>query len=311
MKIYTVIVTYNGLHKNWIEKCLTSLLKSSLPTEIIVIDNNSKDQTVEFIGQNFPPVTVIKNQENAGFGKANNQGFEYAIKQGADYVFLLNQDAYVNADTLQMLVTAHQNDEDFGVLSPIHFNYQGTELEYYFSVYMGLDRTPGFYSDHILGNPKSIYKTKFVNAAAWLVPVKVLLEVGGFDSVFYHYGEDDNFCQRVRYHKYNIGVVSGAHIYHDSNIRINDEVPVGSKKYFFEYENYLKIRYGDINNEQGKSYIYERNTILVNILKGVVSFDQREIRANISKLGLLKRTFNLLSDSRAKNKTTGHHYLEL
>lgn len=311
MKIYTLIVTYNGLHKDWIGNCINSLLKSSLTSEIIVVDNNSQDDTVTFIKKNFPKVVLIENKDNAGFGKANNQGMEYALHENADYVFLLNQDAFVQEDTLQKLVNAHNLNNSYGVLSPIHFNYDGTELEYYFSVFMGLDRTPSFYCDHIVGKPRILYKTKFVNAAAWLVPAQVLREVGGFDSVFYHYGEDDNFCQRVRYHEYEIGVVAGAYIYHDSNIRVHEEIPVGSEKYFFEYENYLKIRYGDINTERGKSYQYERNTILVNILKGLVSLDINEMSANFSKLGLLKRTFALLSDSREKNKMKGHHYLNL
>ena len=100
--VYSVIVTHNGA--KWIKKCIDSLLSSELATTIILIDNNSSDKTVEFVSKNFPSVVVLENKLNLGFGKANNLGISYALKKEADFVLLLNQDAYINNQTLKDLV---------------------------------------------------------------------------------------------------------------------------------------------------------------------------------------------------------------
>ena len=76
IQVYTIIVTYNAM--KWIERCLYCLNSSKLHSEIVVIDNGSTDETLGFIGKNYPNVHIIKNEKNKGFGQANNQGIEYA-----------------------------------------------------------------------------------------------------------------------------------------------------------------------------------------------------------------------------------------
>jgi len=104
--IYVVIVTYNGMQ--WIDKCLDSLIHSSIPLNIIIIDNLSTDGTVDFIKHKYPTVELVETGKNLGFGKANNIGITHAVKQNADYVFLLNQDAWVGLNTIDELVKIHQ-----------------------------------------------------------------------------------------------------------------------------------------------------------------------------------------------------------
>ena len=94
--IYTIVVTYNGMR--WIDRCLNSLLATTIPTHILVIDNSSNDGTSEYIKTNFPSVEVISSNVNLGFGSANNIGFQKALDLKADFVFLLNQDASIEPD---------------------------------------------------------------------------------------------------------------------------------------------------------------------------------------------------------------------
>lgn len=89
MKVLVIIVTYNAMR--WIDKCLTSLLKSSIPVDCIVIDNKSSDDTVETIKRNYSFCRIIESEENLGFGKANNLGFQYAIDNNYDFVYLLTK----------------------------------------------------------------------------------------------------------------------------------------------------------------------------------------------------------------------------
>ena len=82
MKIFAVIVTYNAMP--WIDRCLKSLIDSSLFVFPVVIDNNSQDGTVNHITHCYPHVILCPQNENRGFGQANNIGLEYAIKNGTD-----------------------------------------------------------------------------------------------------------------------------------------------------------------------------------------------------------------------------------
>ena len=134
LKVKVVIVTHNGM--TWIDTCLKSLLNSSIPVSIIVVDNCSSDSTIEFIKANFQDVSLLEQNKNIGFGKANNIGISLAMKKGADYVFLLNQDAWVEDKTLEKLVQAHQKEQVFGIVSPMHLNGKGDALDYNFSKFI-------------------------------------------------------------------------------------------------------------------------------------------------------------------------------
>ena len=76
MQLSIVIVNYNVRH--FLEQCLLSVNKAitNIPAEVFVVDNNSKDDSVEMVKTNFPEVTLIHNKENVGFSKANNQAIE-------------------------------------------------------------------------------------------------------------------------------------------------------------------------------------------------------------------------------------------
>lgn len=215
MKTYVIVVTYNGIH--WLDKCFGSLIKANTPLTILAIDNASTDGTPEQIKQLFPQVELIETGANLGFGKANNVGLIKAMENNADYVFLLNQDAWVEADTIESLIGVSQRQPEFGILSPIHMNGQGTALDRNFSNYIVPNFCPGLISDIITKNVNAVYETKFVNAAAWLLSGQCVKKVGGFDPIFPHYGEDDDYLNRTVYHGFKVGIVPHTKIYHDRN----------------------------------------------------------------------------------------------
>lgn len=220
MKVFAIIVMYNGMRRNWIQKCIDSLLSSSKEIKIIIIDNNSSDQSVEFIKQSFPEIILIESKENLGFGKANNLGISEALKRDCDFVFLLNQDAWIEKDTILRLVEIARKNPEFGVISPVHFNGNGTALDLNFSKQIVPSACPDLYSDFVTGTVKNkLYSVKFVCAAAWLVSKECLRRVGGFNPIFFHYGEDDNYLQRVYYKNLKVGIYPLNKIYHDRQER--------------------------------------------------------------------------------------------
>ena len=261
-KVFVIIVTYNG--KQWYDRCLDSLRHSRLPTQVVVVDNASSDDTVEYIQTHFPEVHLIASDKNVGFGQGNNKGISYALDHDADYVFLLNQDAWIEPDTINELVRIHKNNPEFGILSPIHLNADKTDIEKGLISYMAdLKITdPSWINDMYFGRLKDVYDTIYVNAAAWLLPRRTLETVGGFDPIFYHYGEDDNYMQRVLYHGLKIGICPQVRIVHDTEIRLEK-----TKNTMQTSTKNLLVELTDINHSQS---IWR--TFLFNIRKTVLKF---------------------------------------
>lgn len=210
--IYVIIVTYNG--RQWVDKCFGSLRDSSLPLHVLVVDNCSTDGTPDFIEQNFPEVILIKSTENLGFGRGNNLGIKYALELGSDYFFLLNQDAWIYPQTVERLVAC--DDNRFGIISPTHFDGTCEVLDREFARYLFGSRAVRDISEkELLDGFKHPRTVAFVNAAAWLLPRATIEKVGGFDPFFFHYGEDNNYCDRVLCHGLKIIVVPDSIICHD------------------------------------------------------------------------------------------------
>jgi len=213
--VFVIIVTYNGAL--WVDQCFGSLRQSTIPLQTIVVDNQSTDNCVSLIRQGYPEVNIINSAENLGFGKANNIGIRRALEQGADYVFLLNQDAWIMPDTIETLVATHKANPQYYVLSPIHLDGTGTKLDFGFSIYISPYHCKNMVSDLILknGTEQPVYTTTFVNAAFWLISREGIEKVGLFDPIFPHYGEDDDYMHRVMYQGGHTGICPAAFGCHD------------------------------------------------------------------------------------------------
>lgn len=206
-RILVVIVTYNGL--KWVDRCLGSLAATDQVTAFVV-DNGSTDGTVEHIRKAYPSVHLVVSEENLGFGRANNLGFRYALEQGYDYVYLLNQDAWVYPDTLKSLVQAMERNPAYGVVSPLQITASGDRLDPRFA-----KKYPYKFSD----TPSGIVEVPFVMAAHWMICRACLEAVGAFSPAFKHYGEDDNYLHRAMWHGFKVGVLHSAKAVHDRELR--------------------------------------------------------------------------------------------
>tara|TARA_R110002072_G_scaffold117281_15_gene248286 strand:+ start:1618 stop:2547 length:930 start_codon:yes stop_codon:yes gene_type:complete len=293
MKVYVVIVTFNPLQ--WIEKCFQSLRQSTLPLSTIVIDNNSTDGSRERIQTEYPEVDFIALETNLGFGAANNIGIKKACDEDADFIFLLNQDAWIDSDTIEKLIYVSKNNPDFGILSPLHFNGKGDGLDFWFSTYISPPRCNKYISDLIVGKKiEAIYATTMVNAAAWLLPSQTLRKIGGFNPSFFHYGEDTNYCERVLYAGFKIGVVPSAVIYHDREKR---KLNIYEKDAVLTFERELVKNFSSVNQNLGITYF---------VLKLIGEFFQVIFKLNFSQINVITKKFgkliNLPTKKLSKNR---------
>lgn len=218
-KVLIIIVTYNAM--KWVDRCFSSLKESTCPNDVYVVDNGSTDGTQQYIKDNYPEAIFYQSQENLGFGKANNAGLEYAIEKGYDYAYLLNQDAWIYPDTLNVLIQAAHDNPNFGILSPMQMTGSGKRLDKNFvSTCCSYKFNQYLFEDLYFGRVGEVYSVKHVMAAHWLMNLNIIKKVGVFSDTFPHYGEDTNLCHRMCFHNFKVGIVPAAKAVHDREYRI-------------------------------------------------------------------------------------------
>ncbi|PXW17135.1 MULTISPECIES: glycosyltransferase family 2 protein [unclassified Chryseobacterium] len=299
-----IIVNYNS--EKWIDRCLSSIDQAGLIKDTIIIDNASTDDSLHLIERSFPQVELIKLSSNLGFGQANNIGIKKAYDQGSDYVFLMNQDVYIEPNTIDCLISTAKLNPDFGILSPVHLNGNGSELDFAFSNYIIPSKCKKLYSDIFLQKLAPPYELPFVNAAAWLLTRKCIEKVGGFNPSLYHYGEDDNYCQRVLYHGLKIGIVPQSVIYHDREYRVEN-------KYFDNsallYERKLTVMFSDpFNDTQSVREIYIHSYKL--IIKSLLTFRLRSLKNHYGNLKTCNSLdWKMILNNKKQSITQGKNFL--
>ena len=221
-KLLVVVATYNGLA--WIDKCLQSVLSSTIFSDILVIDNASTDTTPDYIAEKYPTVHLFRSKINLGFGAANNIGLQHAIDNDYDYVYLLNQDAWVKENTFEKMVSTHLRHPEYGILSPIQLEANEQHFDFNFGAIISQwDKETRVCENLFFNRKKEIISVQRVMAAHWLISHKCLIDVGGFSPAFYHYGEDDNYADRTWHKGFKVGIVMDAIAIHDREKRVESQ----------------------------------------------------------------------------------------
>lgn len=210
MDVSILIVSYNTCKLTL--DCLQSVYASETQYsyEVIVIDNDSKDDSVRQIEQCYPQARLIRNEENTGFAKANNQGIE--IAQGR-YVLLLNSDTVIQPDTLEIMLSFMDSRPDVGasgckVILPDGsldkackrgFPTPSASFYYAFGFSKLFPNNPRF-NQYQLGylSPDEEYEIDCLVGAFMLVRKETIDEVGMLDETFFMYAEDTDWCYRIK-----------------------------------------------------------------------------------------------------------------
>lgn len=210
-----IIVNFNGgdVFKN----CLNSLSKISYSNwELIIVDNGSTDDSetlprnFQFLISNFQ---LIKNKENVGFAKANNQGF---ARSKGKYILLLNNDTKVNPGFLKYLVSRMEADPSLGVVQPklkIMDDPKLLDNSGAFLTKSGFLQHWGYLAKDgsEFNREKEVFSTK---GACMLIRRNVIAKVGLFDEDFVSYMEETDFCWRVWLFGYRVVFLPQVYIFH-------------------------------------------------------------------------------------------------
>ncbi|MFH1111513.1 MAG: glycosyltransferase family 2 protein [Patescibacteria group bacterium] len=218
MKIAIVIVSYNGL------RCLPSALEScnnfAVQIPVYVIDNCSNDGSADYIEKNWPKVNLLRQDTNTGFAKGNNIGIRQAIADGAEAVFLLNQDAELTKGCLGQLTHLLIRDERVAAVQPRinlsdgRINSLGNCFHYLGFAYAGGNGLMFEEAMRRLSWFKKQEQPAYVSGAGVLLRVKALNNVGLFDEYFFMYHEDFELCLRLRSAGWRLEVLLEAQVIH-------------------------------------------------------------------------------------------------
>jgi GT2 family glycosyltransferase len=205
-----IIVNYNV--KFFLEQCLYSVQKSikGVETEIIVVDNNSTDDSILYLQSIFQQVVFIKNETNEGFAKACNKGLSYAKGK---YILFLNPDTILAEEIVIKVVLFLDAHPDAGALgvrmidgggnflkeSKRSFPSPLTSLYKLFGLALLFPRSK-FFSRYHLGhlNEKENYEVDVLAGAFMIIKKEVLDNIGSFDETFFMYGEDVDLSYRIQ-----------------------------------------------------------------------------------------------------------------
>jgi O-antigen biosynthesis protein len=261
MKLSVIIVNYNV--RQFLENALTSIFRAleGLEGEVIVVDNASDDGSVEMVQKKFPAARVVASRENLGFARANNIGLTGAK---GDYFLLINPDTIVQEDTLQVMLEFFRTHPQTGLAGCKILNPDGSfQLPcrrsfptpwVAFTKVFGLSalfprsRLFGRYNLTYL-DPDASYEVDAVSGSFMMISRTAYERVGGLDESFFMYGEDLDWCYRVRQAGFKVYYVHSTQIVHfkgESTRRSNiDEVRVfyGAMELFVE-KHFSALRIG-------------------------------------------------------------------
>jgi GT2 family glycosyltransferase len=239
-KIAVVILNWNGVH--FLEKFLPNVLQHSSIAEVIVADNQSTDNSVNYIKQHFTNVKIIINSSNEGFAKGYNLALEH-VK--ADYYVLLNSDVEVSANWIEPIIDLMEKNPKIAACQPkiLDFNHK-TRFEYAGAAGGMIDKLGYPFCRgrlfNVLEEDKGQYNNQmevfWATGACLFVKADAFWKVGGFDEDYFAHMEEIDLCWRMKNIGYQIYVEPASVVYHVGGGTLNKLSP---KKTFLNFRNNL------------------------------------------------------------------------
>ncbi|MEA3286104.1 MAG: glycosyltransferase family 2 protein [Candidatus Marinimicrobia bacterium] len=224
-KVCILVLNWNGANDTI--ECLNSLQKLTYAnTELVVIDNGSDDDSVVRIKQAHPQIELLELPRNLLYGGGNNAGLEWTRGRHFDYLIFLNNDTTVEADFVEPLLEAFQNEWSVGMAAPLMCYSADPDLVWYGGGIVNL--WSGVVAHrHIRANSSAIrtdtQATDYITGCCLMLPTELAHQMGGFDPAFKMYGEDVDLSLRCRAAGYQLAFVPQSKIYHKVSASIGGE----------------------------------------------------------------------------------------
>lgn len=239
-KIAVVILNWNGA--KLLEQFLPSILAYSDAANIYVADNASTDNSIAFIKQQFPSITIIQNEANYGFAN----GYNIALQQvEEDYYALVNSDIEVTKNWLAPILSIFDSESNIAIIQPKILDYKNKEFFEYAGAAGGfidqygypycrgrlfdtIEKDNGQYNDEL--------EIFWASGACFFIRKEIYRKLHGFDGDFFAHQEEIDLCWRAFNIGYKAKYTSKSVVYHVGGATLNDSNP---KKTFLNFRNSL------------------------------------------------------------------------
>lgn len=203
-KVAIVLLNWNG--KQDTLACLTSIESLSYPhLEVIIVDNGSTDDSTTALRQHFARHFLIETGANLGFAEGNNVGIREALRRGADYVLLLNNDTVVDPDLIGQLLNTQASAPQVGIVGATIFLFDERDtLDHLGGMWEYQTATFRMVGSREKRRPEHIQELDYACGAALLISKQVFDTVGLFDPRFFLIWEEADLCFRARRHGFKV-----------------------------------------------------------------------------------------------------------
>ncbi|MBN1567301.1 MAG: glycosyltransferase family 2 protein [Acidobacteria bacterium] len=224
-QVHAVIVNWNG--RQHLLECLSSLKGIRYPESqfcVTIVDNGSTDGSQKAVRTHFPHVILMENPSNFGYVAAVNQGVAKALEQGAEYIWIFNNDVVVYPDTLANLVKWIRSDSRIAVAGPIICSYEDeTRIDhsgYKINLWIGRLRKLRYGTD-VFANGAETADVDSILGCSNLIRADAWKEIGPLDPAYDLYFEETDFNTRARSHGWRIVLVKEARVRHRRSATMN------------------------------------------------------------------------------------------
>lgn len=256
-KVAVVILNWNG--RKFLEKFLPSIVECSLGAEIIIADNDSKDDSVDFLKEHYPNLRIILNKVNGGYAKGYNDALALV---DAEYYVLLNSDIEVTPNWVMPVVEVMEQDLTIAAAQPKLLAYANKdEFEYAGAAGGFIDKygypfCQGRVFGHLEkdnGQYEAIKEIFWASGAAMFVRASKYWEIGGLDEDFFAHMEEIDLCWRFKNSGYKVVYVPYSKIYHVGG----GTLPKGTaRKTYLNFRNNFSLLYKNLpRNRVIKTFI--------------------------------------------------------
>jgi hypothetical protein len=232
--VFIVILNWNGW-KDTVE-CVESCLKITYSNfRILIVDNGSTDGSETILKKRFPEAEIIQTGSNLGFAGGNNVGIKYALEQGAEYIWLLNNDTIVDINALAGLVAElHKNPEAGIAASKIYYFSKPKVIWFaggtwnpvdHIARHNGLDEEDARQYDVVA-------ETDFATGCSLLFKASLISKIGYLKEDYYLYWEDVDWCVNARKNGWKIIYVPNSHVWHKVSQSVENKSSAQNYYYF-------------------------------------------------------------------------------